>query len=745
MKVRPFYSAIFVLTVFGYVAAQRPAPSPSLAAQDEVIRVTTNLVQADVIVTDKSGRVVTDLRPDEFEVLEDGKRQTLTHFSYVSIENPNAAADAAGTGPTASKNSSVLPLPITEAQSRRAIAIVVDDLGLSAESIVSVRKALTYFVENQMQPHDQVAIVRTTQGSGALQQFTSDKKRLLTIIDRLAWYSAGRGSLGAFAPVNTQQDVTSVQGAHILNEVEEERESNYAVGTIGALSLVVRGLRDVPGRKAVLLITESFRLFTTQGRNIRLLESLKQVTDQANQSSTVIYTLDASGLNPLNLTAEDKVSGLSYTFDPNSFQNAGSPATPPLRNRGTPRRNDTPPTATSIALEEGGSSAAFKRLDALVAQRDSQNIQNQTVLSFLADRTGGLFTTNTNNLSLATERMLNDQSGYYLLAYRPSAENVEATARTRFHKLTIKVKRSGVNVRSRDGYYAGANEMRKTETKEQRLTQALISPFAAGTVGLRITPLFFNDRAEGSYLRVLLHLDAGALTFNEQPNKSQQTVLDVVAVNLADGGQVIDQFTDTQTIDVNPEAFQGVLQNGLSFVLNVPVKKSGAYQLRVAVRDVASDRLGSAGQFIQVPEFAKNHLSLSGIVISSLNQNAPATPPTATDDSLQQAGPAVRRLRHGMVLSYTYTIYNAEVNAPGRPELETQMLLFREGKQMFAGKIARFDPGTQNDMQRLRVTGGLRLGPELPAGVYVLQVVVTDKLRNKANAVSQTLDFVIVE
>jgi VWFA-related protein len=524
--------------------------------------------------------------------------------------------------------------------------------------------------------------------------------------------------------------------------MEEERASKYAVGTIGTLSMVVRGLREVTGRKAVLLIAESFRLFTTQGRNIRLIESLKQVADQANRSSTVIYTLDASGLNPLNLTAEDRVAGLSYTFDPNAFGNPGSPPTPPLKNRGTPRRNDVAPNAASIALEEGGSSAAFKRLDALVAQRDSQNVQNHTVLSFLADRTGGLFTANTNNLSLATERMLQDQSGYYLLAYRPSESDVAKTGRASFHKLAIRVKRSGLNVRSREGYYTGTNEISSAKTREQRLSQALISPFAAGAVAMRITPLFFNDRTEGSYLRVLLHLQAKDLTFNEQPNKSQQTVLDIVAVNLGEDGKVVDQFSDTQTLDVSGEAFPGVQKNGVSFVLNVPVKKSGAYQLRVAVRDVASDRIGSAGKFVEVPDVAKNHFSLSGIVISGINQGANQSP---NGDALLQAVPSLRRLTHGMVLSYSYTIYNAEVNGTGRPQLETQMLLFREGKQVFAGKVSPFDPSTQSDMKRLKVTGGLRLGPELPAGAYVLQVMVTDKLRNKPNIAVQTLDFVIVE
>jgi len=157
------------------------------------------------------------------------------------------------------------------------------------------------------------------------------------------------------------------------------------------------------------------------------------------------------------------------------------------------------------------------------------------------------------------------------------------------------------------------------------------------------------------------------------------------------------------------------------------------------VRDVASDRIGSAGQFVLVPDVAKNHLSLSGVVISGLSQGQ-----GTSGDATLQAVPSLRRLTHGMVLSYSYTIYNAEVKED-RPQLETQMLLFREGKQVFAGKISPFDPGTQSDMKRLKVTGGLRLGPELPVGGYLLQVIVTDKLRNKPNTAVQTLDFVIVE
>ncbi|MGI9167117.1 MAG: VWA domain-containing protein [Pyrinomonadaceae bacterium] len=342
-----------------------------------------------------------------------------------------------------------------------------------------------------------------------------------------------------------QQAEDATQGAQVINEMEEVRAAKYAVGTIGTLGFVVRGLTELPGRKAIVLVAESFKLFTTQGRNVRLIDSLKKVTDEANLASTVIYTIDASGLNPLSLTAEDRVSGPGYTFDPRAVQDGGF-GLAPTRNRSTPRRNDVAPTAASIAQEEGGSSAAFKRLDALMAQRDNQNVQTQSVLSYLAQRTGGLFTANTNNLSLGTQSMLEDQQGYYLLAYRPDESIIDpTTGRRRYHELTVKVKRPGLRVRSRAGYYGVSSEVAGTQkrTSAQQLAAALISPFGAGGVGLRVTPLFFNDQKAGSYVRALLHINASDLTFKEQPDASRNTLLDVVAVNFGEAGQVVDQFT----------------------------------------------------------------------------------------------------------------------------------------------------------------------------------------------------------
>jgi hypothetical protein len=111
------------------------------------------------------------------------------------------------------------------------------------------------------------------------------------------------------------------------------------------------------------------------------------------------------------------------------------------------------------------------------------------------------------------------------------------------------------------------------------------------------------------------------------------------------------------------------------------------------------------------------------------------------------AGPAVRRLRQGMILTYSYIIYNAQLDGAGRPQLQTQMRLFREGKEVFTGKLSPLNADKQTDMKRLDAGGRLLVGGNLVPGEYVLQVTVTDALaKNKRYSTStQWIDFEIIK
>src|SRR3712207_2178259 len=174
--------------------AQRPEqlPEPGGDDEDEVVRITSKLVQVDAVVTDKDGKQITDLKPEDFEVLENGKPQEITNFSYVSTAaatppSPESSQPAPDKD-KAARNRSLPPVPVGRLrpeQVRRAIALFVDDLRMSPESIHSARSALRKYVDEQMHPGDLVAIIRTSAGIGALQHFTNDKQQLYAAIERV--------------------------------------------------------------------------------------------------------------------------------------------------------------------------------------------------------------------------------------------------------------------------------------------------------------------------------------------------------------------------------------------------------------------------------------------------------------------------------------------------------------------------------------------------------------------------------
>ncbi|HEY9285719.1 MAG TPA: VWA domain-containing protein, partial [Pyrinomonadaceae bacterium] len=334
--------------------AQQPAaPSPTPAAtplvapapeaeggDDEVVRITTNLVQVDAVVTDKDGKQVTGLTADDFEVEENGRPQKITNFSYISAGAPAAdiAADAPAAKPTPGSREGVKQPPVPPArlrpeQVRRAVALVVDDLRMSSEGIQAARRALKKYVDEQLQPGDLVAIIRTSAGIGALQQFTSDRQQLHAAIERVRAL-ARTTRVGAFTAASTLErletqeieptmDVRSGRREESSGALElampadkrqsenlsEFRDTMVTVGTLGALNFVVRGLNELPGRKAVILFSDGISIFNqnsdTQDRNERVLSALRQLVDRATRASVVIYTIDTRGLQPTGPTAAD--------------------------------------------------------------------------------------------------------------------------------------------------------------------------------------------------------------------------------------------------------------------------------------------------------------------------------------------------------------------------------------------------------------------------------------------------------
>src|SRR5436190_1853999 len=708
-----FLAAFAVAAAFSQDVKPTPKPTPP---DDDVVKISTNLIQIDVSVTDKNGKAVTDLKPEEIEIYENGERQKITNFSFVLSQQPRDAepkpADKAG-----------VPVPtqvLRPEQIRRTIAIVIDDLSLSFESASLARRALKKFVDEQMQPGDLVAIIRTGAGIGALQQFTSNKRLLYAAIEKVKYNAYGTGGITAFAPMGAQVDSegdTSLAfddgtAAGSGQSLENFRQEAFVTGTLGALRYIVTGMGDLPGRKSVILFSDGFRIMETGADGSEqhglVFDYLTVLVDLANRNSVVFYTIDARGLQSAGFTALDSPSDAS------------------------------------------GESLANAQMGRTQELRDTQE-----GLSYLADETGGFAVLNNNDLSGGVRRVLEDQS-YYLVGYEPDADTFDPTKR-KFNKLEVKVLRKGVKARYRSGFFniperpTAEKPAARDVTPADQLATALISPFAVGGIDLRLNALFGSDAKNAGFVRSLLHINAGDLKFTDEKDGTKKAAFEVLAMSFGDNGQVIDRLSRSYTLTLKEASYKKVLADGFVYRFAFPVKKAGAYQYRVAIRDAQGGRVGSASQFIEVPDLGKGRLVVSGLVLENLTADewralaatGARSPSNSGADPV--ADTALRRVHVGTVLRYGYEIYNAKLDAARRPQIETRIRIFRDGEAILEGKPTTFDLGGQTDLAHLKASGALALNASLPPGDYILQLIVTDHLaKPKQQIATQFVQFEVV-
>jgi VWFA-related protein len=697
------------------------------APPDGVLRITVNLVQVDAVVTDSHGDQVTNLTQDDFEILEDGRPRQITAFSYVRA----ATAQASGARqPAAHAKNQISPpapaaSPITREQVRRTVVLTVDDLGLSFESTYSVRRALKNFVDEQMREGDLVAIIRTSAGMGSLQQFTADKRILHAAIDQVRWYPMGRAGVSAVAPLESDSAETAVQRRPLKDlfqeqpALEEERANHLMAGTLGAVNFVVRSLRDLPGRKAVILFSDGLRLVEGRQNRSPILDPMRSLIDLANRSATILYAIDVRGLQTLNLTAADNpsVSG-KQPQDPGS-----SP----------------------------GSDSYPQKVAAAMSRRSREYIESQHGLAYLAEQTGGFLLHDNNDLAGGVRRALADLSGYYLIGYKPDESSFAApNGDRRFHKIQVKVKLNGLHVRSRSGYLGVPDEEAGPlyGTRVEQLRAALVSPFGSGDLKLRLTCLFSEVPKKGAVVHSLLSIDARDFTYTGEPDGSRKTVLDLVGLAFDEQGTIVGSINRTVRMRLTPQEYLQAMQAGFLYTLDLTLAKAGPYQVRVAVRDAASEKVGSASQFMEIPDVRKHRLTLSGIVLKGVPRKASGkttAEPPENAALASEGSPAVRIFQPGAIISYECLIFNARTKQKTNlAELETQLLLYHDSKPVYTGPVTRFETSEQTGLG-LVASGALRLGPNLEPGEYALQLVTWDKLAPpKSRLATQWTDLEIV-
>lgn len=724
---------------FSEAYAQQPTSTPP---EDQVVRISTDLIQIDVTVTDKNGKAVSGLGLDDFEVFENGEKQKLSaaHFMTKSVGGAVVSGASAPAKPSANQvggsQAQIKPESV-----RRTVAIVVDDFTMSFASVYYVRVALRRFVEQQMQSGDLVAIIRTSGSVGALQQFTSDKRVLLAAIDSIRWQPmtsdvealhptgqtpqevserfvtesnpvaerTGQDSSGRLSNMKPHESITQTKARDFtdLKNANPIQEGIYAQASLGTMKYIIRGMSELPGRKLMMLFSDGFEIGrdSAKTRSSDAAEALEDLADFANRSSVVVYTYDTRGLKSMSIQASDSAYEVIDGHREQKMQ---------------------------LRLEK------FK--------------EKQDGLIYLAKQTGGQALLDSNDLNGGIQRSLDEQSGYYLLAYVPAAENFDPDKR-KFNKLEVKVARPGLKVAYRSGFFSTpAADVAVFTGPQKDLAKALTSPFASNQIEVSTNALFADDATDGGFLRSFVHINAKDLSFTDAPEGWKTATFQIAAAAFSPNGVPVEKTEAEYTIKAKGPTLDTLLQKGFVYVLVLPMKSPGVFQYRVAVRDTGSGKVGSSAQIVDVPDLGKRKLTISNIaaenVSMSIWQNIAAgkvgnNPGQVKVPSTLLYDTVLRRFRAGSVLRYGFEAYNAKGDAESMPKLEAQATIIQNNAVVVEGNLNKIDASAQKDPKRVKVSGAIMLKDTLRPGDYLLRLTVFD--RSGKQVATQVLPFEIFQ
>ena len=703
MKIKsilPIITSLSILAIIGH------GQTPEKRDEDAPIRISTELVQIDLLALDKDGNPVDDLTPDDIQVFQDGKEQSILSMTYIS---PTETRRVTGPKSKAAKKNETIGIPPSRPRNPRGriITFIIDDANCLAtlDGTVDMRDAVLRFINQRMLPDDRVAIYRTATGANLLQIYTSNKEALKRAVKKTnllpsrncgSMFEAFRDDSTIKANAKGASSFETEEGKELRVERQDRERRNQIVGTVGVIDFVVDRLKDIPQRKMIFLFSEGLAAQTGNDS----FDVLRDVADRAARASVVIHALSSKGLTiPGFLSAQDEVlPGIIGGLD------------------------------NTIASSQ--------------SREDEERLLN-TGLAYLAYTTGGSFVRNSNRLEANVEEIIERYSGYYLVAYEPI---VKFDGKS-FHNIQLRSKRPGIALEYRKGFFG--RETRRVSpsanTKDSPLFQAIASPLQENGLDVRLTVISEPAGQRGSKVRTLLYVPGGQIDLARQSDGSARTEFDVVGVILNEKGKVVDEFNRTYPMSIPPEGVAVVEANGLDFSADLAIDKPGVYSVRVAIRDSNSGRLGSAGEVLIVRRPKLGDLNLTGFITTFPTKNdtpfSPAArPPNAAFAPVLMPGtPSVRRYRPGSVLLYVYQATGAGAAKGSRErDLTREIRLYKEGSL-----IAAFDEKPV-DIDKIEgdvvhASGGFRLSDAMEPGEYTLQLILRDRVLKKT--ATEWIDF----
>jgi len=677
MKHHITFAGLFAL--LAGIALSAGQAAQSAPPQTPTFKVQVDYVEVDVLVTDQQGRFVPDLAKEDFRVFEDGKPQSVSTFSLVNIPVERADRPLFAAQPIE---------PDVESNERpfdgRVYVLVLDDLHTNFQRSPRVKTAARQFIERYLGANDLMAVVTTGGSTSGGQEFTNKKRLLLAAVDKFAGRKLEAATL---TRGDALQRIGSSSRNGRIDDPEDAERGHNARSTLTDLKNVAEWFGGVRGRrKSIVLVSEGIDYDITDVFNNRsastIMDETREAIAAATRSNVSIYTVDPRGLTSLG--------------------------------------DDTIGSAT-FGADQGVSNSGGRSSDGGIRSLMSELRLSQDSLRTLADETGWFAAVNSNDFTTAFDRIVRDNSGYYVLAYYPPSDKRDG----KFHKIEVRVTRPGLTVRARRGYVSprGNRPTPKPTDKgpSPDLLEALNSPIQVSGLTMHVFAAPFKGTAPNASVAFGVELRGRDLSL-ASGNKVEITFLAVDADGKSRGSR-----TDVLAIDLRPETLARVQATGFRLLNRVDLPP-GRYQLRLAARDSRTGTAGSVVYDLEVPDYSKLPFSMSGLVITSLSGASLAT--VRADEQLKAVLPVPPTAERTFPQNDELALF-AEIYDDGRaPEHKVDIVTTVRsdtGTVLFMNEDERASNELQGQRGGYGYTARIPL-TDLPPGPYVLRVEARSRL-----------------
>jgi len=533
---------LITVPLFMVVAmAQVPASpsSPGAPPPEVVLKSTTRLIQVNVIARDNHGIPVRGLKKEDFEILDNGKPQSISVFSMDS----NAVLPQAQPLP---ENVFTNRLQMKSAVPSSVTVILIDALNTRWQDQAWAKLQVVKYLKT-IRPEDRIAIYALGPGLRVLHDFTTDSSSLLKQLDRYngAILPENEGDNSFGDDLSAMQFDNWMRGAGGVSRQEADFYTiNRVQGTLHALEFIANHLASLPGRKNLIWVSGGFplqigfgsaRAFNDPSReHTSFGPDVSQAIRALNDANVAIYPVDSRGL-----MADPK-------FD-----------------------------------------ASNQRIDLRPKLSMGPIVAHQETMSALASGTGGHAYFNTNDLSKAIRDAVDDSSLTYTLGFYPSGD----TADGKFHKLDVKaIGHSGLSMHYRKGYFDIADQPRDEHAKHVEIQDAVWSPLDSSALGL-LVKVTDAGKDHPNDIDVYIRIDPAGIGTTLNADRRDAAV-DVLFIQKNSHGQTFNGEDDTISLAMKPDTFQKIERQGVLYHKVIP-KSAQATMLRVIVRDASSGTLGS--------------------------------------------------------------------------------------------------------------------------------------------------------